>query len=66
MRATAFLSLMLVAPVVGQTRPKVRSHISIFNLNGEESVVYSTERLFEAPNWSPDGKYLLLNSGGKL
>ena len=29
-------------------------------------VLDSVPRLFEAPNWSPDGKYLLLNSEGKL
>ncbi|NUM99770.1 MAG: TolB family protein [Bryobacteraceae bacterium] len=28
--------------------------------------VFSSDRLFEAPNWSPDGRYLVLNSGGKL
>ena len=29
-------------------------------------VIYSTKQHFEAPNWSPDGKYLLLNSAGGL
>ena len=29
-------------------------------------VVYRSPFIFEAPNWSPDGKYLLLNSRGKL
>ncbi len=29
-------------------------------------VVYKTPQHFEAPNWSPDGKYLLMNSRGKL
>jgi Tol biopolymer transport system component len=29
-------------------------------------VVLKTPLHFEAPNWSPDGKYLLLNSRGKL
>ncbi|MCC6421047.1 MAG: PD40 domain-containing protein, partial [Gemmataceae bacterium] len=33
---------------------------------GAKRVVYSAPRRFEAPNWSPDGKYLLLNSEGKL
>lgn len=43
------------------------SHITIVDHNGRnERVVYSAPRLFEAPNWSPDGKYLLLNSGGRL
>jgi Tol biopolymer transport system component len=29
-------------------------------------VVYRSPHIFEAPNWSPDGKYLLLNSRGRL
>jgi len=45
----------------------VRSRITIIDLEWRASrVVHSSPRLFEAPNWSPDGAYLLLNSGGKL
>lgn len=45
----------------------MRSSVEIFNINtGENRVVWQTERLFEAPNWSPDGRYLLLNSDGLL
>ena len=29
-------------------------------------VVYRSKEIFEAPNWSPDGKYLLLNSRNQL
>ncbi len=48
-------------------RAKVTSHITIMEASGKgEKVLYSTPKLFEAPNWSPDGKYLLLNSEGKL
>ncbi len=48
-------------------RPQVRSRISIFDIGtGETEVVHKADRHFEAPNWSPDGKYLLLNSGGAL
>lgn len=46
---------------------RVRSRITIVDLDGRSSrVVHASPRLFEAPNWSPDGAYLLLNSGGKL
>ena len=60
--------LLWLVPLVvsAQTRAKVRSHITVLDLNGRERIVYSTDRLFEAPNWSPDGTYLLLNSGGRL
>src|SRR5262249_38074561 len=45
----------------------VRSHVTLINADGSaKQVILSTERHFEAPNWSPDGKYLLLNSEGKL
>lgn len=62
------LSVLLATVAVAQqqTRPKVRSFIVTIDLDGRENVLWSGERHFEAPNWSPDGKYLLLNSGGRL
>ncbi len=46
---------------------QVTSHVTVLTLDGgAKRVVYSAPRKFEAPNWSPDGKYLLLNSEGKL
>ena len=48
-------------------RPKVRSHITLVDIDGQvREVIYEAPRLFEAPNWSPDGRYLLLNSDGRL
>jgi Tol biopolymer transport system component len=48
-------------------RPRVRSRLSIYDLRDDTiQVIYTADRLFEAPNWSPDGKYLLINSGGDL
>lgn len=45
----------------------MRSSIEIFNIRTRKMrVVWQTPELFEAPNWSPDGKYLLLNSEGLL
>ena len=50
-----------------QNPKNVRSRISIFDLESKKTaVLYSEDKLWEAPNWSPDGKYLLANSGGKL
>jgi len=46
---------------------KVHSDLSVFDLATKTvSVVYSADTLWEAPNWTPDGKYLMSNSGGKL
>jgi hypothetical protein len=43
------------------------SHICVVDGDGaNERVVYSTAEHFEAPNWSPDGTHLLLNSRGRL
>ncbi len=45
----------------------LRSSIEIFNIRTrEQRVVWQTEGLFEAPNWSPDGQYLMLNSEGLI
>lgn len=34
--------------------------------NGLEEIVLTTDRLIEAPNWSPDGKFLIVNGDGRL
>lgn len=45
----------------------LRSSVEIFNIRTRENrIVWQTEALFEAPNWSPDGRYLLLNSDGLI
>ena len=52
---------------VNQNPSNVRSAISIYDLESKSvKVVYTADTLWEAPNWSPDGKYLLANSEGKL
>jgi TolB protein len=45
----------------------VRSRITIYNIETKTArVVFTDDKLWEAPNWSPNGKYLLANSGGAL
>ena len=45
----------------------VRSKISIYDLESKTiSIAYAADKLWEAPNWSPDGKYLIANSGGVI
>ena len=59
----AFMACMLA----GQESAPAPSHISVIAPDGNfKQVIYSTPRHFEAPNWSRDGRYLLLNSEGKL
>lgn len=45
----------------------LRSSVEIYNIRSRTSrVLWQTERLFEAPNWSPDGRTLMLNSEGGM
>lgn len=45
----------------------MRSSVEIYNVKtGEARVIWQTERLVEAPNYGPDGSYLLLNDEGLL
>lgn len=54
-------------PRKGGARDRRKSRISIYDLGSKSiRVVYESDKVFEAPNWSPDGKYLLSNSGGNL
>ncbi len=59
--------LCLLAAAVLLAQPKITSHIHISSADGkQDTIVYKAAKRFEAPNWSPDGKYLLMNSEGKL
>jgi Tol biopolymer transport system component len=45
----------------------LRSRIFIYDLrDGSTRLVYTADSIWEAPNWSPDGKYLISNSGGGI
>ena len=45
----------------------MKSSLEIFDLrSGETETVLTTERLIEAPNWSPDGGFLIVNGDGRL
>ena len=46
---------------------KLQSNLEIMDIEtGARKIIYSSDKHFEAPNWSRDGKYLLVNSKGKL
>ena len=45
----------------------MRSSLEIHDLgSGESRAVHATDRLIEAPNWSPDGRFLVFNGDGRL
>lgn len=65
--AAVLAAFCLVANADAQQAKVKKSNISIFDLKtGRAKVIYSADRLIEAPNWSPDGKSLLVNTGGDL
>jgi TolB protein len=45
----------------------LRSSLYIYDLrDGSRHLVYTADAIWEAPSWSPDGKYLISNSGGRI
>jgi Tol biopolymer transport system component len=47
--------------------PRFRSHISIFSLQDRRvTTLFTADDVWEAPNWSPDGETLLVNSHARL
>ena len=45
----------------------MNSCLCIYTLASEETtVILSTTALIEAPNWTPDGKALIVNGDGRL
>jgi Tol biopolymer transport system component len=50
-----------------QSHQRLRSKLSIYDLSTQKvHVIYTMDAIFEAPNWSPDGGYILFNQGGQL
>ncbi len=46
---------------------KIESILEILNITtGERTCVYRAMQKFEAPNWSPNGKTLIINQGGLI
>lgn len=63
--ALLFLSMHAAAQV--PEGKKVISSLYVYDLaSGKSTLILEEERHFEAPNWSRDGKYLLINSKGLL
>ena len=50
-----------------QTQPAFHSKVAIFDMKSRKStVVFEQDGIVEAPNWSRDGKFLLVNTAGSL
>ncbi len=51
---------------IAQTK-NIESSLVLLDIHsGEEKIILQEKRHFEAPNWSRDGKYLVINSNGLL
>ncbi|MBS1859201.1 MAG: TolB family protein [Acidobacteria bacterium] len=47
--------------------PRYRSKITVYDLTTRTNrTIYTADQVIEAPNWSRDGKYLLVNTNGSL
>ncbi|WP_303917836.1 hypothetical protein [Draconibacterium sediminis] len=69
MNIKRYLLLFLLFPYMSfaQQMDNVRSTLEIYNIDtGERDTVRSEEAHFEAPNWSRDGNFLIINQQGKL
>ncbi|HET9087254.1 MAG TPA: hypothetical protein VFN53_07020 [Acidobacteriaceae bacterium] len=52
---------------VAHATQRMQSRVYIYDLRKHSShLVYRADAVWEAPNWSPNGKYLILNSGGAI
>ncbi len=61
------IASMAPAPAAKGYTDKVESTLEVLDLNlFDRQVVYQTGEHIEAPNWLPDGKTFLFNSGGSL
>ena len=61
------LSAVLLSNLLPAQIPNVTSRLEVYNLEtGERHVVYEEDSHFEAPNWSPDGNFFLVNGSGSL
>jgi TolB protein len=74
-KRTAIAFAVLAAALAAQafpahaqgSEPHLRSRVFIYDLrDGSSHLVYTADSIWEAPNWSPDGKYLIANSRGSI
>ena len=62
-----FLCTICSFSVHSQVLKNLESELVLLNVKtGKEKVILREKRHFEAPNWSRDGKFLIINSDGKL
>ncbi len=64
---TALIFFSMISSALDAQNNPSKSILEIYSLEDmERKVIYEEAGHFEAPNWSPDGNYLLINQGGLL
>ena len=64
---TAVFSNVRIEQRAQQAQQRYRSKITIHDLAARSNTtVYQADQVIEAPNWSRDGKFLMVNTGGNL
>jgi len=69
LETAVFSNVKIDPPPAPQRGPQTRyrSKISIYDFATKSvKVIYTADETWEAPNWTVDGRYLLVNSGGSL
>jgi TolB protein len=65
-----FSNVQIIIPAAKDFRPYrdyIGSHIEIMEVaTGERKIIHSAPNSLQAPNWTPDNKYLIYNSEGLL
>ena len=65
-----FSNVRIVIPADSNFRPYrdyIGSHIEVMDVqSGHRKILHSAPNSLQAPNWTPDGKYLIYNSEGLL
>lgn len=61
------LALVSSLPAFGQHPQATCSYLEIYDVEtGSHRIVKEFPYVVEAPNWTPDGKWLVVNKGGRL
>ena len=69
MKKTLLCCLLMISGIINISaqQTKVRSYLEIYNFDTKtHQVIKELPYLIEAPNWTPDGKWLVVNKDGKL
>lgn len=67
LETAVFSNVRMEARQAAAQQRRYRSKITIFDLaTRTTSTLYQADDVIEAPNWSREGKFLLVNSGGNL